>query len=177
VHRIGRRSWWFGVLALSCTIACKPDAAESKPDGTILTPYLAIGEVLAGDHIDGIDKLGAQVVEASESIAQQPGIEEMLAAAGRIGSPDIASARLAYRKMSEGVIAYLAANPDDRAGLELVHCPMTFTNEGAYWVQRAGKINNPYEGSMMLRCGAKIAWDDYRRGAPPAGDTKVEGMD
>lgn len=165
------------MLALSCTIACKSDPADSKPDGTIMTPYLAIGEVLADDRIEGVDKLGAQMVEASAAIAQQPGIEEVLAATGRIGASDIATARLAYRKMSEGVIAYLAANPDDRSGLELVHCPMTFTNEGAYWVQRAGKINNPYEGSMMLRCGAKIAWDEYRRGEPPAGEAKVEGMD
>lgn len=164
------------MLALVGMIACKPDAADSKPDGTILTPYLAIGEVLADDRIDGVDKLGAQVVEAGQSRAGQPGVDEVLAAAGRIGSPDIATARLAYRKMSEGVIAWLVANPDARADLELVHCPMTFTNEGGYWVQRSGQIRNPYEGSMMLRCGAKIDWDDHRRGAPPAGEAKLEGM-
>src|SRR5690606_29901450 len=162
---------------LAGVLGCKPDAADSKPDGTILTPYLAIGEVLASDRIDGVDKLGAQVVEAGQARADQPGVDELLAAAGRIGSPDIATVRLAYRKMSEGVIAWLAANPDARAGLELVHCPMTFTNEGAYWVQRTGQINNPYEGAMMLRCGAKIGWDEHRRGAPPAGEAKLEGMD
>jgi hypothetical protein len=176
-HRFGRRAWWLGVLALTCTIACKPDAAESAPDGTILTPYLAIGEVLASDRIDGVDKLGAQVVEAGQTRSAEAGIDEVLAAAGRIGSPDIATVRLSYRKMSEGVIAWLAANPDQREGLALVHCPMTFTNEGAYWVQREGSINNPYEGAMMLRCGAKIAWDDHRRGAPPAGEVKLEGME
>ena len=161
---------------LTVGFGCKPDAADSKADGTILTPYLAIGEVLASDRIDGIDKLGAQVIEASQAQASQAGVDEILAAAGRIGSPDIATVRLAYRKMSEGVIAWLAANPDARAELELVHCPMTFTNEGAYWVQRSGKIANPYEGAMMLHCGAKIAWDDHRRGAPPVGEVEVEGM-
>jgi Cu(I)/Ag(I) efflux system membrane fusion protein len=161
---------------LSVALACKPDAAQTKADGTILTPYLAIGEVLASDRIDGIDKLGAQVIEASQAQASQAGVDEILAAAGRIGSPDIATVRLAYRKMSEGVIVWLAANPDARAELELVHCPMTFTNEGAYWVQRVGPIANPYEGAMMLRCGAKIAWNDHRRGAPPVGDAEVEGM-
>lgn len=174
---MGRREWLLGASALVCALACKPDAADSKPDGTILTPYLAIGEVLASDRVDGIDKLGAQVVEASQTRADQAGIDEILAAAARIGSPDIATVRLAYRKMSEGVIAWLAQNPEAREGLELVHCPMTFTNEGAYWVQRAGQINNPYEGAMMLRCGAKIAWADHRRGGPPTGDAKLEGMD
>lgn len=157
-------------------LACKPDAADSEADGTLLTPYLAIGEVLSNDRIDGIDKLGAQVVEAGQTQASDPGVDEILAAAGRVGSPDIATVRLAYRKMSEGMIAWLAAHPEARAGLELVHCPMTFTNEGAYWVQRSGQIHNPYEGAMMLRCGAKIAWDDHRRGAPPAGEAELEGM-
>ncbi|MFO7561676.1 MAG: hypothetical protein R6X02_03445 [Enhygromyxa sp.] len=176
-HRLGRRAWGLGVLALAGMIACKPNAAESAPDGTLLTPYLAIGEVLASDRVEGVDKLGAQVVEAGQARAGQPGVDEVLAAAGRVGSPDIATVRLAYRKMSEGVIAWLAANPDAREGLELIHCPMTFANQGGYWVQQAGKINNPYEGTMMLRCGAKLAWDDYRRGAPPAGEAKLEGMD
>lgn len=165
------------MFAIACTLACKPKAAETVPDGTIVTPYLAIGEVLASDRIDGVDKLGAQVVEASQSRAGQPGIDELLAGAGRIGSPDISTARLAYRKMSEGVIAYLAAHPSEREGLELIHCPMTFTNDGGYWVQKKGQINNPYEGAMMLRCGAKIAWEDHRPGAPPAGEAKLEGMD
>lgn len=176
VTGIGRREWLLGASALLGALACKPDAADSKPDGTVVTPYLAIGEVLASDRVDGIDKLGAQVVEASQTREGEAGIAEILAAAARLGSPDIATVRLAYRKLSEGVIAWLAANPDARAGLELVHCPMTFTNEGAYWVQRAGQINNPYEGAMMLRCGAKIAWDDHRRGGPPSGEVELEGM-
>jgi hypothetical protein len=168
-----------GVTALALgpgLLGCKPDAADSAADGTLLTPYLAIGEVLSSDRIEGIDKLGAQVVEAGQSRASEPGVAEILAAAGRVGSPDIATVRLAYRKLSEGMIAWLLANPDAREGLELVHCPMTFTNEGAYWVQRSGQLRNPYEGAMMLRCGAKIAWADHRRGAPPAGEIELEGM-
>jgi hypothetical protein len=168
VGLLGAGAWLF---------ACKGDPAQREADGTLLSPYLAIGEVLANDRIEGLGKLGAQVVEAGQERADEPGVDEILAAAGRIGSPDIATARLAYRKLSEGMIAWLAAHPDERAGLELIHCPMTFTNEGAYWVQRAGQISNPYEGAMMLRCGAKIAWADHRRGASPTGEAKLEGMD
>ena len=36
---------------------------------------------------------------------------------------------------------------------------MAFNNKGAYWVQRAGDITNPYHGMMMLHCGDKVAWD------------------
>ena len=98
------------------------------------------------------------------------------AAAGRLGAADIATVRFAYRKLSEGMIAWLAAHPEQREGLMLMHCPMAFTNQGAYWVQPRGQLRNPYEGAMMLRCGADIAWDDYRRGAAPAGDAALQGM-
>jgi hypothetical protein len=169
-----RRTWLSAVLMLAFVSACgsKPDTA----DGTLLTPYLAIGETLSDDELDNLATLGAQIVSAAETRADQPGVAEMLAAVGRIGAADIATARLAYRKLSEGMIAWLAAHPEQREGLLLVHCPMAFTNQGAYWVQRRGQLRNPYEGAMMLRCGADIAWDDYRRGAPPAGEAKVEGM-
>lgn len=159
------------------SLGCRSKPGDVAPDGTILTPYLGIGEVLSADQLDGVAQLGAQLVIASEAHSEEPGVAEMLAAAGRIGGADISTARLAFRKMSEGMIAWLAANPEQRAGLELVHCPMAFTNEGAYWVQRSGQLENPYEGAMMLRCGAKLAWDDHRRGGPPAGDIVLEGMD
>lgn len=175
---VSRRAWLLGIAAAAAgATACKPKPGELEPDGTLLTPYLAIGEILSNDEFDDVAKLGAQIVSACESRSEEPGVDEILAAVGRIGAADISTARLAYRKMSEGVIAWLAANPDQREGLELVHCPMAFTNEGAYWVQRSGQLANPYEGAMMLRCGAKIAWQDHRTGAPPAGDTKLEGMD
>lgn len=159
---------------LALVSACERKTATE--DGTLLTPYLAIGEILADDEIDNLATLGAQIVTAAEGRADQPGVAEMLAAVGRIGAADIATARLAYRKLSEGMIAWLAAHPEQREGLMLVHCPMAFTNEGAYWVQTRGQLRNPYEGAMMLRCGADIDWDDYRRGAAPAGEAKLEGM-
>ena len=36
---------------------------------------------------------------------------------------------------------------------------MTFGGKGALWVQKAGKVMNPYEGSRMLHCGDKLDWD------------------
>jgi hypothetical protein len=172
---LSRRSWLSAMLLLACAGGCssKPPATA---DGTLLSPYLAIGDALADDELDNLATYGAHIVNAAQPIAHQPGVAEMLAAAGRIGAADIATARLAYHKLSEGMIAWLAAHPEQREGLILVHCPMTFTNEGAYWVQRSGQLRNPYEGAMMLRCGAELAWDDYRHGAPPAGAVKLEGM-
>jgi Cu(I)/Ag(I) efflux system membrane fusion protein len=172
---ISRRAWLNAMLGLTCAAACNSKQPETA-DGTLLSPYLAIGQTLSDDELDNLATYGAQIVSAAETVSDQPGIADVLAAAGRLGAADIATARLAYRKLSDGMIAWLAAHPEQREGLLLVHCPMAFTNEGAYWVQPRGQLRNPYEGAMMLRCGADVAWDDYRRGAPPAGEAKLEGM-
>lgn len=40
-----------------------------------------------------------------------------------------------------------------RVSYHRAYCPMAFDNTGAEWLQRGETINNPYFGSMMLRCG------------------------
>ena len=174
---ISRRACAVALASVVVLAACRSGSADVAADGTLVSPYLAIGDTLASDELDGVSELGAALVEAAAKLGEAPGVAELLAGAGRLGAADIATARLAYRKMSDGVIAHLAANPDARAGLQLVYCPMAFTNAGAYWVQAQGKLRNPYEGAMMLRCGAKIAWGDHRSGAAPAGEVTIEGMD
>ena len=39
---------------------------------------------------------------------------------------------------------------------------MAFASKGGRWIQREGKIRNPFEGSRMLACGAAEPW------TPPA---------
>lgn len=139
--------------------ACKPDDTEAKAaDGTILSPYLAIGDTLAKDAIDGLPELGAHVIAAAEGKDAEPGVEEIVQGAAKVGAQDIATARTAFKKMSEGMITWMKAHPDAQAGKMIVHCPMTFQGKGADWVQPEGKVMNPYEGAMMLHCGDKVDW-------------------
>jgi hypothetical protein len=135
------------------------DQAKQAGDGTVLTPYLAIGDTLAADKLEQLSELGAQVIQAAEPKQSDPGVASIIQGAGRIGAQDIQTARTAYKKMSDGMIEYLAAHPDERAGHTIVHCPMTFGGKGGLWVQKEGKIMNPYEGAMMLHCGDKLGWD------------------
>lgn len=149
------------VVSLALFTACSgsEDKAEQAGDGTLLTPYLAIGDVLAADKLDQLSELGAKVIAASESQQSEPGVDAIIQGAGRIGAQDIQTARTAYKKMSEGMITYLAAHPDKQAGNIIVHCTMTFGGNGGLWVQKEGKVMNPYEGAMMLHCGDKLGWD------------------
>ncbi|MCH9684553.1 MAG: hypothetical protein K0V04_24165 [Deltaproteobacteria bacterium] len=147
------------VIAAALASACgKDNPAEKTGDGTLLTPYLAIGDTLASDKLDALDKLGAQVIQAAESMQGQPGVDAMVQGAGRVGAQDIQTARSAFQKMSGGMIEYLKANPDAQSGNTIVHCPMTFGGKGGLWVQPQGKVMNPYEGAMMLHCGDKLDW-------------------
>jgi hypothetical protein len=150
-------------LLMVCAVllpACgSEDKAKQAGDGTVLTPYLAIGDTLAADKLDQLPELGAKVIEAAEPKQGEPGVDAIIQGAGRIGAQDIQTSRTAFKKMSDGMIEYLAAHPDERAGLTLVHCTMTFGGKGGLWVQKEGKIMNPYEGAMMLHCGDKLGWD------------------
>lgn len=147
-----------GLLLVGCGDKSK-EAAANADDGSVLSPYLAIGTTLAADKVDGLPELAAKVVKAAESHKDDPGMDAVLQGAGRVGAADIATARDAFKKMSGGMIEYMRANKDKQAGHMIVHCTMTFEGNGGLWVQTEGKVNNPYEGAMMLTCGDKLAWD------------------
>ncbi len=145
-------------LAAACGSGVSDQAVVAGPEA-MTTPYLTIQETLARDSIDGLSQLSARVVTAAESAQAAAGVPELIAGAGRVAVPDIDTARLAFSKMSMGLITYLKQHAGERADLEVVHCPMAFNNKGAFWVQRSGEINNPYHGMMMLHCGDKVAWE------------------
>ena len=62
---------------------------------------------------------------------------------------DITALRVAFRELSDGVIA--RHRPE---GFGVAYCPMAFDNEGGHWMQPEGEIKNTYFGAGMLHCGA-----------------------
>jgi Cu(I)/Ag(I) efflux system membrane fusion protein len=140
-------------------LSCGGTAPASAPDdGTLLTPYLAIGTKLAADSTEGIGELGARVVQNGEKRAAEPGVELLVSGAKKLAGADLDAARVAYEAMSRGMIANMRADEPAQEGHWIVHCPMTFDDKGADWVQKAGPIANVYEGSRMLQCGEKVDW-------------------
>ena len=148
------------VLATAGLGCDSKDGEKPAADGTLLTPYLQIQSTLAEDKLDNLSELGAAVVSAAEGKQDQPGVDKIVQGAGRIAAQDIATARSAFKTMSEGMIEYVKADPGKQHGNMLVHCTMTFAGKGAAWVQKEGKVMNPYEGAMMLHCGDKLQWSD-----------------
>lgn len=44
----------------------------------------------------------------------------------------------------------------ERGPVAVFHCPMAFAGQGADWIQQGEETANPYYGSQMLRCGARV---------------------
>ncbi|MCA9707644.1 MAG: DUF3347 domain-containing protein [Myxococcales bacterium] len=141
-----------GALMMMTTTSC-----GSADDGTLLTPYLAVGEALAKDELPP-PPLAARIVEQARSKAGEPGTDALADGAAELDTADLPSARAAFQRMSAGMIESMKADPKSQPGHVIVHCPMTFGGKGGLWVQRRGKIANPYEGSRMLRCGDIVDW-------------------
>jgi len=151
---------WIPLLVLALG-ACGGSGNDVAPVGkeSMTAAYLTIQTTLANDSIDELPKLSARVITAAEPVLQQVGVGDVIAGAGRVGAQDIDTARASFERVSMGLIKYLKAHPAEREGLEVIHCTMAFNNKGAYWVQKAGDIINPYHGKMMLHCGDRVAWD------------------
>jgi hypothetical protein len=154
-----RMRWIVAGLAVASAVGCKSVDPAKANDGTILAPYLAIGDVLASDEVDHLAELSASVVEAAQTESTKPGVDAIMQGAGRVPAQDIATARQGFRTMSRGMIDYMKADAAAQTGHVIIHCPMTFNGDGAAWVQKAGDIMNPYEGAMMLHCGDLVSWD------------------
>jgi len=144
-------------LCLVLSGACGGDDAEVAP-GDVVGAYLAVGQSLAKDEVEPLSKLSAQVSAAAQIKKGESGIDTLAKGASTLDAGDLPAARTAFKAMSAGMIEYLQAHPDEQAGHTIVHCPMAFGGKGGLWVQKEGKVQNPYEGLRMPSCGDKLGW-------------------
>jgi Cu(I)/Ag(I) efflux system membrane fusion protein len=110
--------------------------AEVPPE---IAKYVAAQEALTADDL-------AKARTALDDLARSPGpLQKLAAAAAR--AKDLEAMRAAFKPLSAAV-----SKEKLPAGYVVGSCPMFL--DGASWVQREGKIRNPYYGSAMLECGS-----------------------
>jgi hypothetical protein len=114
----------------------------------VLDSYLAIGDQLANDKVDGVNaSADAIAAEAAKMGEKGTALAKAAKAMASMPSPaDLAAARKAFGPLSEAVIE---ATKDARGDVKLAFCPMA----NASWLQKDATIRNPYYGSGMLTCG------------------------
>ena len=139
-------------------------AGEFRP---VLTAYLKTQEALSHDEHkhaqDSANELRAALGGVDMSLLTgQAHVAWMTEAAGMtkaagdiVASPDIETARAAFALLSESMIVAAKCYGVDQQVVHHVHCPMAFGDRGADWLQTKDRIENPYFGSAMFRCGVK----------------------
>jgi len=115
----------------------------------VFKQYVAAQEALAADDF----KLAKSSLEllAKNSEGELKKLTESALKAG-----DLKTLREAFKPLSEAIAKAELPN-----GLALAYCPMVKN----HWVQKNGKVANPYYGSAMLRCGTikKVAGEDKHK--------------
>ena len=106
--------------------------------------YVASQEALA---VDNYSEAGVALEKlAGESTGDLKRLAEEAAQAS-----DMESMRLAFIPLSDEV-----AKADLPGGYVMAFCPMANNSQGANWIQKDGKIMNPYFGTTMQDCGAIV---------------------
>jgi len=89
-------------------------------------------------------------------------------------SKDIQSARAVFDELSDTL--YLVVQKFGVHGTDPVYrlfCPMANNNKGAYWLQNAKDVQNPYYGSMMFKCGS-VSGTVYQVNLPATQEEKAD---
>ncbi len=147
------------LLALSVYAEDKPENAhKSACTETQLEVYFNAQVALANDDLVAAQTAAHSLFEiAKEKSCSLDGKEccaaELEAAEAMAKTTDIATARKAFKKWSDALLAKVEDSGVATGPVYKMHCPMAFGNTGGTWLQNSSDLRNPYYGSMMLHCG------------------------
>jgi hypothetical protein len=152
-------------LGLSACATSAPKASQSSSSAEtaapvdpaaveLLTQYVRVQEGLAADSVaqalPAAKDLAATAGKLAASQPDNPAYAKIRVEALKLSKvKGLKNARGAFKKLSEPVVEL-----QRRSGskdFEIAYCSMA----DAKWVQKPGKIRNPYYGSEMLECGEK----------------------
>jgi len=121
---------------------------------SIMEPYLAIQEALAGDSTDQVKANAGNIATAATALGA-PAMKIDTSALQLAGSldaeqPDIKVVRERFGVLSEAIDTYMTGlKLKAPEGVKAAYCPMVRKP----WLQRGDTINNPYYGKEMQTCG------------------------
>jgi Cu(I)/Ag(I) efflux system membrane fusion protein len=162
------------VVGLSRTVARADSVARAT--GTqrfdqqmqpILESYLQIANALSANSLDGVrDKAQAIAKHAKaldaagvsgEHLAHYKNVPANLEKAAQALSKaeGIDKARESFKKLSQPMAMW--ATMSKPKGIDVLYCSMA---KGS-WVQKHGKLRNPYYGPKMLDCGEVVGGDSH----------------
>ena len=161
-------------------IGCKEAPTDSQPTSTAtataglsakvsaqvdtaLNDYEALRAALAGDRLSEVTAFATRLEQSSSaakagaSAGVASRLDEMGTAATRLkagGSAD--DQRLTFGDLSRAVVSLLSEHSTLAHGRYVFQCPMAQGYQK--WVQTGERLENPYMGGRMLRCGSSSEW-------------------
>ena len=148
----------------------KPTSAQSALSAevatriqTSLADYESRRAALAADRLGDVAGIAARL-ESSANAAKQGApaqvttrLGEMASAAASLKSGKSADdARHTFGDLSRAVVSLLSQNTTLAQGRFVFRCPMAPGYQK--WVQTGERLENPYMGGRMLRCGSASKW-------------------
>lgn len=154
----------FVVLAMLPSFACSSanaPAAQPVASATLdsakaeimLGDYEALRAALAADKLDQVPALAAKVAASAKAADQKQMASTALTIKAGQSADD---SRRAFGELSKALVTLLVAHPKLAAKRHIFECPMAQGYQK--WVQSAAKLENPYMGGRMLRCGSASKW-------------------
>jgi len=149
-----------GLLFGATSAFAHSDALKPQFVDTLVDPYLAIQQGLAGDDLASAQS-GASAFLAA--IEDAPNEYDAIEDAAKLSAPaksiaeagDIKAARSAFLALSNEMISLVEhVGTSGGTALFTANCPMAFGGKGGDWIQSGKTVTNPYYGAMMLRCGS-----------------------
>ncbi len=132
----------------------------------ILESYLQIGEALSSDSLEGVRKNAESIAKYAKALGQLSVSGEHAehykdipanltkAALALSATKALPEAREGFKKLSQPMAMWATMSKPKQ--IDVVYCSMA----KASWVQKHGKIRNPYYGPKMLECGEIVGGDN-----------------
>lgn len=126
-----------------------------------MEPYFAIQKALAGDDLAGAKDGASQLKALIESGDKVQAAKVLLnASVSLVDSADLATARVAFNSLSEGLIVAAKTSGVQMDDVYVATCPMAADGESASWLQEGATVANPYLGTAMSTCGSVVPLND-----------------
>jgi Cu(I)/Ag(I) efflux system membrane fusion protein len=134
-------------------------APANSPAQKLISAYLGVQRKLAADDAKGARASFGQLKAAADAkdLAGDTAVKQKIStsAASGAAAKDLAAARDAFAKTSDGMLDWLKREGNPLANsVRVAHCPMAQDGKGARWLQTDSKLANPYYGAEMLECGS-----------------------
>jgi Protein of unknown function (DUF3347) len=120
------------------------------PVQSVYDNYITVQGALAQDSLRGVSAAATAMAKAIQGDSMKmlpPKVAQQAEALAQ--ARDLATARDAFKSLSESLIEYLKAQKVPTGSYYVAYCPMA----KASWLQTGKTILNPYMGTSMVHCG------------------------